>query len=309
MSQPPASGLYPPVPTFFKADGWTVDYETQASHAKFLSTNGLPGLVINGSTGENAHLTREERLQLIKSVHDAAPDLTIIAGVAENSIDGAVAEISAAKENGAKYALVVSSNYFGASSSQQGIINWFTKVADKAPLPIMIYLFPGVTNGIVIQAESFEKLAEHPNIVGAKFTYLDTSLFVRVGLNPKVKNSAFSIFPGFANFLLPAFAAGSKGLIDGLGNAFPKTLAKLLDYGLKGDFGKEAQDLQFKVANAEQVCVDGGVVATKYLIKHFAGFGESVVGRPPLDVAFDSQLFKDKYLATIEPLAAYEKSL
>ncbi|GMM33662.1 hypothetical protein DASC09_009870 [Saccharomycopsis crataegensis] len=309
MATPPAAGLYPPIPTFFKKDNWTLDLDTQIAHIKFLHENGIPGATVNGSTGENAHLTREERVKIISEIRKAVPSFTIIAGVCEHSIDGAVAEIAAAKQAGANFALVVCSSYFGGITSQQGIYNWYSKLADQATLPIMIYLFPGVSNGIVIQADTFEKLAAHPNIVGAKFTYTDLSLFVKVNLNPKVQASNFTVFPGFANFLLPAFSVKSGGLIDGLGNAFPKAINQLLEYGLKGDFGKEAQELQYKVALAEQICVDGGVPATKALIKHFTGFGETLCGRAPLDVEYSTDLFAAKYLTDIEPLASVEKAL
>lgn len=309
-AKPPAPGLYPPLPTFLKLDNWTVDYDTQAAHTKFLVDNGIKGFVINGSTGENAHLSRKERANLVKTIRTSAgPESVVIAGIAENSVEGTIEEIKSVKNAGADYVLVVTSNYFGASASQEGIYHWFKLVADASPLPVLIYLYPGVTNGIVIQEKTFEKLAQHPNIVGSKFTHGDLTLFIKVQQNPIIQKSAFSVFPGFANLLLPAFSVGSVGLIDGLGNAFPKTIAKLLEYGINQDFGPEARELQYKVTKAEQVAVDGGVLATKLLVKSFTGFGESFYGRPPLDVPFSKDLFQANYVSDLEELAAIEKTL
>lgn len=61
-------GIYTPVPVFFKKDLKTIDFETQIEHARFLRDNGITGIVLLGSTGENVHLTREERLKLVYEV-------------------------------------------------------------------------------------------------------------------------------------------------------------------------------------------------------------------------------------------------
>lgn len=310
MASPPPPALYPPVPTFFKADHWTLDLDTQKKHTEFLVKNGIKGVTVNGTTGENAHLTREERCTLVRLVREVGgKDFVVISGVVQNSADEAIAEIKALKEAGANYALTVTSNYFGGAVSQEGIVNWFTRVADGSPLPIMIYLFPGVSNGVVVSDDSFEKLASHPNIVGAKFTYSDATLFVKVGLNPKIQAQKFEVFPGFASFLIPAYTVIGGGLVDGLGNVFPKAISKLHELALKKDFSKEALDLQYKVAIAEKICEDGGVPGAKALLKHFTGLGETLSGRPPLDQDYNSDLLTTKYLKGLEPLAEIENSL
>ncbi len=95
MASPLSLSLHT-VPTFFKND-FSIDYESQINHARFLHENGIAGLVIMGSTGEAAHLTRQERASVIKAVHEALPQIVIIAGVAQNSIQDTIDEIDSVK--------------------------------------------------------------------------------------------------------------------------------------------------------------------------------------------------------------------
>jgi 2-keto-3-deoxy-L-rhamnonate aldolase len=143
-----APGIYTPAPTFFKTDNHTIDFESQVAHAKFLQKNGIKGIVLLGSTGENAHLTRDERFQLVKTVHDQVPSFPILAGIASNALEDALIEIENAKKAGASHSLVLSSSYFGAATTQAGIFDYFTAVADKSVLPVLLYVYPGVTNNL-----------------------------------------------------------------------------------------------------------------------------------------------------------------
>lgn len=92
------------------------------------------------------HLSNEERFQVLSSVRkafDAAgfPDYPIIAGTASNSIVEVVEQLKSAKDAGAQWGLVLVPGYFAGASSQEGIIRWFTAVADQSVLPVMVYVF------------------------------------------------------------------------------------------------------------------------------------------------------------------------
>jgi 2-keto-3-deoxy-L-rhamnonate aldolase len=108
-------GIYTPVPTFFKKDLFTIDYETQVAHAEYLKKNGISGQVLMGSTGEQAHLTRVERASVVSAIHEEIPDFLLMGGVAANSLRDALDEIDSLKNVGASYPLVLPSNYFGTS--------------------------------------------------------------------------------------------------------------------------------------------------------------------------------------------------
>lgn len=120
-----------------------LDLETQTKHSLFLLKGGIKGLVILGSTGEAIFITNKERVQLIKSQREEMDkagfkDRPIIAGTATQNIEDTLQQIAESKAAGAEYAMVLSPGYFAAATSQEGIEKWFTAVADKSALPVMM---------------------------------------------------------------------------------------------------------------------------------------------------------------------------
>jgi 2-keto-3-deoxy-L-rhamnonate aldolase len=150
MSVPPA-GIYVPVPTFFQskkaatynAIASPIDVEAQAAHSIYLAKAGIKGLVILGSTGEAIHLTNKERFEVLSGVRQAFEkngfkDYPIIAGTATQNIEETVDQLKSAKEAGAQWGLCLVPGYFAGASTQEGIIQWYTAVADQSPIPVMM---------------------------------------------------------------------------------------------------------------------------------------------------------------------------
>lgn len=275
-------GIYTPSATFFKKDLHTIDFETQIAHTKFLQKNGIKGVVLLGSTGENAHLTREERFQLVKTISSNVPNFPILVGIASNSYEDALTEIENAKKAGASYALVLSSSYFGPSITQEGIIDYFTKIADNSVLPVLLYLYPGVTNGLIFKPSTVIKLSKHPNIIGTKLSHADIADYIQIGLSPDINSgkNGFQVFTGLGNLLLPALSVGIVGAVDAISGAFPKVYVELFDAFQSGDLQK-AKKLQLIITKAEEV-LRYGVIGIKKTI-HLQGFGETHLGRMPLN--------------------------
>jgi len=175
----PPTGVFVPVPTFFKpvtANSTTqaaVDIPTQVQHSVFLARNGIRGLVLLGSTGEAIHLNRRERIDLVAGVRagldDAGfKDYPIMAGVLTNSVDDAVEWCEDYAKAGAQWGLVLVPGYFGGAGNQANIIEWYGVVAERSPVPILVYNYPGVTNGVLVEPETYKTLAHNPKIVGCK---------------------------------------------------------------------------------------------------------------------------------------------
>lgn len=155
MANPPPTGVFVPVPTFFKTTEESslsstklqasVDVETQVKHSIHLAKSGIRGLVLLGSTGEAIHLSRSERFDLISGVRKGLDqanfhDYPIIAGVLTNSVDEALEWLHDAKEAGAQWGLVLVPGYFGAAANQKNLQEWYTLVADHSPIGILMYI-------------------------------------------------------------------------------------------------------------------------------------------------------------------------
>lgn len=99
--------------------------------------------MILGSTGEAVHLSNKERFDVLsyvrKALEDAGfKDYPIIAGTASQNIEEVLEQLKSAKEAGTQWGLCLVPGYFAGASTQEGIIRWFTAVADASPIPVMV---------------------------------------------------------------------------------------------------------------------------------------------------------------------------
>lgn len=276
----PQPGVYTPVPTFFKSDLKTIDYETQINHAIFLQKNGIKGITLLGSTGENCHLTRTERFKLVEAIKTNVINFPILAGIAQNCLQDTIEEIESVSKAGANYALVLPSSYFGAAITQDALIEWYTEVADNSPIPVLIYVYPGVTNGVNVLPSTIKVLSNHSNIVGIKFSHGDVTSYSEVSLDKSINN--FIFLTGLGHLLLPSLSIGFKGTVDAISGAYPKIYTRLMKAFEEGNL-KEAQDLQLIIIRGEKVVSEFGVIGIKRIVKEATGFGETYLGRMPLN--------------------------
>jgi dihydrodipicolinate synthase/N-acetylneuraminate lyase len=258
----PPGGVWAPAITFFNHKTDTLDTDSQAKYYAYLSKTGLAGLVVLGTNSETFLLTREERKTLLVTARQAVGDTyPIMAGVSGHGTKQVLEFISDAAEAGANYALLLPPAYFGKQTTKEVILDFFDDVARESPLPIVIYNFPAVCNGIDLDSATIASLAHrHPNIVGVKLTCGAVAKITR--LAAEFTPEQFAVYGGQSDFLIGGLAAGSVGTIAGFANVFPKTIVQIYELYQSGKFA-EAMELHKKAALAEQPC-KAGIASVKY---------------------------------------------
>jgi dihydrodipicolinate synthase/N-acetylneuraminate lyase len=153
------------------------------------------------------------------------------------------------------------------------------QVADVSPLPVIIYNFPGVTQGIDLSSDQLLKLSKHPNIVGVKLTCGNIGKMSRIV--PDVNREEFAVFSGLVDALVPSLAAGASGAIGGLCNLVPKTVVRAYNLATNGGDKRELAKIQKLMADADALVTKTGVISgTKYALECFYGYGGQ--GRRPI---------------------------
>ncbi|KAF3069863.1 putative 4-hydroxy-2-oxoglutarate aldolase, mitochondrial [Daldinia childiae] len=258
----PPSGIWTPAVTFFDPETDNLDTESQATYYSYLSKTGLAGLVILGTNAETFLLTREERKTLLETARKACgPSYPIMAGCGGHSTRQVLEFITDAAEAGANYVLVLPPAYFGKATTPAVIDNFYAEIATKSPLPVVVYNFPGVCNGVDLDSATIAKLANtHSNIVGVKLTCGSVAKITR--LAAELPSERFATFGGQSDFLIGGLSVGSAGCIAAFGNVFPKAIVQIYKLFKEGKY-QEALALHQKAALAEQPC-KAGIAATKY---------------------------------------------
>lgn len=261
-SRIPPSGVWAPAITFFDHSTDTLDTESQAKYYSYLASTGLAGLVVLGTNAETFLLTREERKTLLETARKACgPSFPIMAGVGGHSTKQVLEFIDDANDAGADSVLLLPPAYFGKQTTLAVVNGFFDDVASVSPLPIVIYNFPVVCNGIDLDSATIASMAKkHSSLVGVKLTCGSVAKIIR--LSAELPADEFAVYGGQSDFLIGGLASGSAGTIAGFANVFPKTIVRIYDLYKEGKL-EEAMELHKKAALAEQPC-KAGVSAVKY---------------------------------------------
>ena len=160
-------GILPPITTPFYPDG-QVYFKKLESNVERYSRTPVAGIVVLGSTGEAIMLSDQERRDVLKAARDAAaPNKVLVAGTGIESAIETLRLTEYAAELGYDVAMVRTPHYYKKQMASANILAFYRTVADRSPLPVIIYNFPQAT-GYDMPAEIACELAEHPNLIGIK---------------------------------------------------------------------------------------------------------------------------------------------
>ena len=160
-------GIFPPITTPYYPDG-NVYYKKLEANVERYSRTPVSGLVVLGSTGEALMLSDQEKRDVLKTAREAAaPSKVLVAGTGIESAVETLRLTECAAELGYDVAMVRTPHYYKKQMLAANILAFYRTVADRSPLPIIIYNFPQAT-GYDIPAEVVIELAEHPNLIGIK---------------------------------------------------------------------------------------------------------------------------------------------
>jgi 4-hydroxy-2-oxoglutarate aldolase len=160
-------GIFPPITTPFYPDG-NVYFKKLEANVERYSRTPIAGIVVLGSTGEAIMLSDQERREVLKTAREsAAPNKVLIAGTGIESAVETLRLTEYAAELGYDVAMVRTPHYYKKQMEPANMQAFYRTVADRSPLPVMIYNFPQAT-GYDIPAEVVIALAEHSNLMGIK---------------------------------------------------------------------------------------------------------------------------------------------
>ena len=225
-------GVYPAVPTQFNED-FSLDIKGTQKHVEALLSEGIHGLVMLGTIGENCSLSLDEKIQVLKATDEVNKgSVPLINGIAEFTTAGACETAVAAANAGVDGFMLMPAMVY--NSDRRETVNHFKTVASATDLPIMCYNNPPVYK-VDITPEMFEDLAEVDNIVCIKEAAGDTRRIT--DLFNKFKDR-YIIFSGLDDVALESILLGCTGWISGLVDAFPRENGLMWDAATSGNWDK-----------------------------------------------------------------------
>ncbi len=278
MSSMNWSGVFPAATTQFNPD-LSIDFDASQQVLDALIRDGVHGLVVLGTCGENNSLEADEKRKMLKAaVEVVAGRVPIIVGVSELTTARAAAFAKDAEALGANALMALPAMVYVPTEAE--LEAHFRTVARASGLPIMLYNNPpayraAITLGVLA------RLADEPTIVAVKESAPDTRRFTDLA---RAFGERFILMAGLDDVALEGLLLGARGWISGLTSAFPQESVALVAAVDRGDL-EEARRIYRWFMPLLHLDAEHDLVQSIKLAETIMGRGTEYVRLPRLPLA------------------------
>ena len=208
-------------------DDLTVDHMALANLVNFNIENGTNYIVISGTTGESATITKTEKADVIHTIIKANNGrVPLVLGIGGNNTVTVVDEIKSTDLSQIDALLSVSPYY--SKPQQEGIYQHFKAVSEASPVDIILYNVPGRTSSNMSPETTLRLAKDFANIIAVKEAGNNVHQYLKL-LRDKPED--FLIISGDDDLVLSVVLAGGAGVISVLGQALPGPFTKMINLG------------------------------------------------------------------------------
>ena len=286
-------GVYPAATTQFTADD-EIDIEASRRTFTALVEDGVDGLILLGTCGENNSLTPDEKRALLKTAVEAVGGkVPLVAGVSELTTRRAVEYTKEAEAIGVDALMVLPAMVYVPTAAE--LEAHFRAVAGATGLPLMLYNNPPAYR-VSIGFDVLDRLVEVANVAAIKESAPDprrfTDLINRYG-------DRFDVMAGLDDVALEGLLLGASGWVSGLTSAFPRESVALVAAANRGDW-EEARRIYRWFMPLLHLDAEHDLVQSIKLAEQIMGRGSERVRMPRAPLAGAR---RDEVVAMVEAAA------
>lgn len=270
--------IYAALMTAFDENGNIDENGTREIIRHDIDVEGVDGLYVGGSTGENFMLGKDEKKRVFDIAWDEVhnDDVDLIAQVGSPNLHEAI-ELAkyVTNELGFKTISAVTPFYYNFTFDE--IKHYYDEIVKDVDANLLVYSIPALT-GVSLSLDNFAKLFENPKIIGVKYTNADFYLLERI----RERFPDKKILSGFDEMLLPALIEGVDGCIGSTYNVNTKVVKEEIDAYNKGDF-ERARELEHQKNDVITAMLNNGIYPTiKLILEHMgvnAGYNRAPMAK------------------------------
>lgn len=267
--------------TPFKED-FSVDVVALTKIVELNIAGGVDYLVVLGTTGESATLTKMEKQVVIDTVVSTnAGRLPLVLGIGDNNTAAVVNELQYWNLDDFDAILSVSPYY--NKPTQEGIYQHFKAIALASPKPILLYNVPSRTGSNMLPDTVLRLANDFENIVAVKEASGDMAQVMKI---IKRKPENFMVISGDDYTALPTVLAGGVGVISVLGQGLPHEFSKMIRLGLQREVD-EAYRLHYSLQDGMELIFKEGNPAGIKTIYEILGLSGAAVRLPLVEATRD----------------------
>lgn len=266
-------GLYAALLVPFDENGQVKEEGLKQIAKNAIEVEQLDGLYVNGSSGENFLISKEQKKQIFKVVKEAVGnDVKLIAQVGSLDLNEAIELGKYATNLGYDALSAVTPFYYPFSFEE--IKQYYFDIIEATQNKMIIYAIPDLT-GVNISINQFEELFDNEKIVGVKYTAPNFFLLERI-------RKAFPdklILSGFDEMLVQAVISGVDGAIGSTYNVNGRRARQIYELAREGKV-EEAYKIQHDTNNIIETVLSMGIYPTLKEILKTRGIDGGVPKRP-----------------------------
>ncbi|AJP74216.1 dihydrodipicolinate synthase [Sphingomonas hengshuiensis] len=278
MKAPLWTGVYPAATTQFAPDG-SLDLPATQKVLSALVDDGVTGLILLGTCGENNSLDAEEKRAVLRAgVEAVGGRVPLVSGVSEFTTARAAAFARDAEAIGIDGLMLLPAMVYVPTPDE--LHTHFRTVAEATSLPIMLYNNPPAYR-VSVDFATLDKLVPVENIVAVKESAPDprrfTDMINRYG-------DRYQVMAGLDDIALEGMLLGASGWVSGLTSAFPQESVALMDAVARGDW-IEARRIYRWFMPLLHLDAEHDLVQSIKLAEQIMGRGSETVRMPRMPLA------------------------
>lgn len=220
----------------------TIDFGSLENLIEYTIVNKVDYLVVLGTTGEAATLSKDEKRALVSFVKDVVGKrVPIVQGIGGNNTQDVINQLSSNDWEGIDAILSVTPYY--NKPTQRGLFLHFKHVASACPVPVILYNVPGRTSVNMLPDTVIELANEFENIMAIKEASGNIAQIMEIIRN---RPKGFKVISGDDALTMPLISAGADGVISVVANAYPLSFSKMVNASLKGNL-EEARKIHYQL--------------------------------------------------------------
>ena len=209
-------GVFPAVTTQFRPD-LSLDVDATSRVIEGLIRDGVSGLIVCGTVGENCSLAKPEKVAIMEAAKSVARGrVPVLCGVAEFTSAFAIDMAKEAARIGLDGVMLMPALVYSSKPNETAA--HFRTVASATDLPVMVYNNPPIYKNDVTP-QILASLADCDTIVCFKESSGDTRRFTDLR---NMVGDRFVLFAGLDDVIVESVAMGAVGWVSGMSNAFPR---------------------------------------------------------------------------------------
>ena len=300
MSQRPLwHGVYPAATTQF-AENLSIDIPATQKVQTALVEDGVDGLILLGTCGENNSLEPEEKRSVLRAAVEAVGGkVPLVAGVSELTTPRAVDFARDAEAIGVDALMLLPAMVYVPAPAE--LHAHFRAVADATTLPIMLYNNPPAYR-VALDFGTLERLADMGNVVAIKESAPDPRRFTDI---VNRFGDRYVLMAGLDDIALEGLILGAAGWVSGLTSAFPRESVALFAAFERGDL-EQARAIYRWFMPLLHLDAEHDLVQSIKLAEQIMGRGSERVRMPRLPLAGSRRA---EVIAMVEKAAANRPDL